>query len=70
MLPLSFVAAAAYPAIEASHLYSGTQTLGGMITSTTGAVSTIVPDLGVFLAAAVVLSLAVYVGRRVIRAGR
>ncbi len=45
-------------------------TLADLITAITGAVGTIVPDLGVFLAAGVVLSLAVYVGRRVIRAGR
>lgn len=45
-------------------------TLAELISAITGGVSTLVPDLGVFLAAGVVLGLAVLAGKRIIKAGR
>ena len=47
-----------------------TLTLSSIVTSVTNSVNGFVPDLGVFIAAGVVLGLAALVGKKLIKAGR
>lgn len=48
---------------------TNTVTLGDMLTEVTGAITDIIPDFGVYVAAGVVISLAAYTVRRFIGAG-